>query len=194
MTGSDKADGYSDASFAGLSEQEKERAFELLLNELPWSIRWLFVLDAEKAAEVARQKEDELRGKDGADVYMLQQQLVSYTGDLRYQTHMIEDYQQYRAKVRPLVVDAIGRTPTNRAKIDFFKKMLLVEVSESALSRAARHLLDAIQFPRSTDADEAKYIRLIGDLRSESCEARKGALDEIAKYETAFFSIGHHVR
>lgn len=193
MTGSDKADGYSDASFAGLSEEEKEIVFDLLLTELPWSIRWLFVLDAAKAAVVARQKEYELRVQHGADVYMLQQQLVNYTGDLRYQAHMIEDYRQYRANVRPLVIDAIRRTPTNQATIDFFKRVLLDEVSESALARAARHLFDAVQFPRATDADKANYNRLFSDLHSDSRDVREAALDKIGKYETALFASGRHV-
>lgn len=192
MTGSDKADGYSDASFAGLSEREKEIVFDLLSTELPWSIRWLFVLDAEKAAVVAREKEIELRGQHGTDVYLLQQQLVNSTGDLRYQSHMIEDYQQYRANVRPLVVDAIGRTPTNQGQIDFFKKILLDEVSVSALARAARHLLDAVNFPKATDADRANYNRLITSLRSDSRDSREVALAEISTYASAFFDTGRH--
>jgi hypothetical protein len=155
MTGSEKADGYSVDALIGLSGKEKEIAFELLLKELPWSAKWLFIVDAQKAASVAREIEKEMRNKDGEDVYILQQQLLKYTGDLAYQQRMIEDYAKYRDKVRPLVVDAINRTPTNQAKIDFFKHVLLIEANSNAVTRAARHLLDTINFPRSTDSDEA---------------------------------------
>lgn len=155
MTGSEKADGYSVDALIGLSGKEKEIAFELLLKELPWSAKWLFVLDGQKAASVTREIEEEMRNKDGEDVYILQQQLLKFTGDLAYQQHMIEDYAKYRDKVRPLVVDAINRTPTNQAKIDFFRHVLLIEVNSSAVTRAARHLLDTINFPRSTDSDKA---------------------------------------
>jgi hypothetical protein len=155
MTGSEKADGYSVDALVGLSGKEKEIAFELLLKELPWSAKWLFVLDGQKAASVTREIEEEMRNKDGEDVYILQQQLVKYTGDLVYQQHMIEDYAKYRDKVRPLVIDAIDQTPTNQAKIDFFKHVLLIEVNSSAVTRAARHLLDTINFPRITDSDKA---------------------------------------
>ena len=187
-TGSDKADGYSPDAFIGLSEREREIAFDLLLTELPWSTKWLFVLDAEKAAVVAKEKEATLREKEGEDVYMLQQQLVKYTGDLVYQEHMIEDYQKYRNNARPLVVDAVDRTPTNQAKIDFFKQVLLVEVNESALARAARHLLDAVNFPRVTDAEKASYSRLVTDLRSDSTPAKEKAFREIGEYELAVLS------
>lgn len=183
MTGSEKADGYSIDALIGLSEREKEIAFDLLLKELPWSTKWLFILDAQKAASVARETEEEMRNKDGEDVYMLQQQLVKYTGDLVYQQHMIEDYAKYRDKVRPLVVDAIDRTPTNQAKIDFFKHVLLIEVNSNAVARAARHLLDAINFPRSTDSEKANYDRLISNLRSDDTRVKVNALGKIQKYE-----------
>jgi len=183
MTGSEKADGYSTEALTGLGEQEKEIAFALLLKELPWSTKWLFVLDAQKAALVAKETEEKMRNTDGEDVYMLQQQLVKYTGDLQYQQHMIEDYAKYREKVRPLVVDAVDRTPTNQAKIDFFKHVLLIEVNGSAVARAARHLLDAINFPRSTDADKARYDRLMVDLRSDDSRIKGKALGEIKQYE-----------
>lgn len=184
MTGSEKADGYSMDAFTGLSEQEKEIAFEFLLKELPWSTKWLFLLDAQKAVLAARETEEEMRNKDGEDVYMLQQQLVKYTGDLVYQQHMIEDYTKYRDKVRPLVVDAIDRTPTNQAKIDFFKHVLLIEMNSNAVTRAARHLLDAINFPHSTDFDKANYDRLISDLRSDDTRVKGNALGKIQKYES----------
>lgn len=182
MTGSEKADGYSEAALTGLSEPEKQIAFDLLLKELPWSTKWLFILDAQKAAPVARKEEAELRDKNGLPVYLLQQQLVKYTGELIYQQHMIEDYAKYRDKVRPLVVDAVDRTPTNQAKIDFFKHVLLIEVNDSAVARAARHLLDAINFPKTIDVDKEKYERLIGELRSDDSRAKAKALDEINKY------------
>ena len=182
MTGSEKADGYSEAALTGLSEPEKEIVFDLLLKELPWSTKWLFILDAQKAAPVARKEEAELRDQNGLPVYLLQQQLVKYTGDLMYQQHMIEDYTEYRDEVRPLVVDAVDRTPTNQAKIDFFKHVVLIEVSNSAVARAARHLLDAIDFPRTIDVDKAKYERLIGELRSDDGRVKAQALDEIDKY------------
>jgi hypothetical protein len=181
LTGSEKADGYSDAAFSGLSEQEEGIVFDLLLTELPWSTKWLFVLNAQKAALVAKEEEEALREKGGEDVYMLQQQLVRYTGDLRYQQHMIEDYATYRETVRPLVVDAIHRTPTTRAKLDFFKHVLLIEVNGSAVARAARHLLDAVNFPRSIDADKTKYERLISDLCSDNGLIKEKALDELER-------------
>ena len=190
MTGSEKADGYSEAALKGLSEPEKAIAFDLLLKELPWSTKWLFLLDAQKAASVAREEEVELRDKNGLPVYLLQQQLVKHTGDLIYQQHMIEDYAKYSNRVRPLVVDALDRTPTNRAKIDFFKHVVLIEVSNSAMARAARHLLDAVDFPRANDGDKAKYERLIGDLRSDDSRAKARALDEIDNYISQIDALG----
>ena len=44
-TGSEKADGYSQAAFDGLTDSEKDKVFKLLENELPFSAEWLVLVD-----------------------------------------------------------------------------------------------------------------------------------------------------
>jgi hypothetical protein len=104
MTGSEKADGYSRAAFIGLDEREKEEVFNLLINELPFSVSWLFFLDAQKAFDVVKQEEQKLRGNGYVHVYMLQEELIKFSGDLSFQNHMIADYLGYVDRLRPLVV------------------------------------------------------------------------------------------
>ncbi len=171
-TGREKADGYSQDVFIGLDESEKKRVFELLVAELPWGIEWLFFIEPQKALAVAKEREAELRGKPYSDNYVLQQQIVKYSGDLRYQQRMIDDYPGYSDSVRPLVVDAIHRTPQNENTIAFFKNVILTEVNGSAVARASRHLLDALKVPQSTEAEKEKYRAMVAELRSDDTQRK----------------------
>jgi hypothetical protein len=186
MTGSEKADGYSRDAFEGLDEHEKTAVFNLLVQELPFSAEWLFFLDAEKAMVVAKEEERKLRGNGYASAYMLQEQLFRHSGDSLYQDHMIEDFPGYVDDVKPLVVDSIGRTTANPTTVTFFKQVVLTEVNTSAVARAARKLVAALNVPRATDADEEKYSRLVRELRSENIDIKLKAMKEIAKFEAAF--------
>jgi hypothetical protein len=186
MTGSEKADGYSRDVFIGLNEHEEEEVFVLLTTELPWSAEWLFFLNPAKAAVVAKDLEKKMRGDPYKDTYMLQRQLIKYTGELDYQTHMIEDYPNYPDSSRPYVVDAVDGTPINQAQLDFFKQVILVEVNSTAVARASRHLLDAKKFPRISEIDKKKYDRILNELRSDSVQVKKRAIAEIDKYQATY--------
>ena len=126
----------------------------------------------QKAQAVAKEREAELRGKPYSDNYVLQQQIVKYSGDLRYQQRMIDDYPGYSDSVRPLVVDAIHRTPQNENTIAFFKNVILTEVNGSAVARASRHLLDALKVPQSTEAEKEKYRAMVAELRSDDTQRK----------------------
>lgn len=187
-TGSEKADGYSRDVFVGLSDFEKEKVFSLLAQELPFSAEWLFFLDAEKALPVVKMEEERLRGDRYGDAYLLQEELIKFTGDLSYQAHMIESYPDYAEDTKPLVVDAIGRTPANTATVDFFKHVILTEVNSSAVARAARRLLAVLGIPRTTESEENTYSRIVKDLRSESLDIKLRALRQIEPYEMGLVS------
>nr|WP_315219349.1 hypothetical protein [uncultured Duganella sp.] len=188
MTGSEKADGYSRDAFIGLDADEKEVVFDLLATELPFSADWLFFIDAEKAISYAKKKEKELRGSPYKHVYMLQENLVRYSGELVYQEHMIEDYANYANRLKPLVIESISRTPTNETVISFFKQIVLVEADADSVASAADNLLYLLKFPRSTVEEKQKYDRLFSELRSDNNEAKKRALAEIRKQEISFFA------
>ncbi|MFC0254205.1 hypothetical protein [Massilia consociata] len=182
MTGSEKADGYSRDAFVGLDSQEKEIVFKLLVTELPWSAEWLFFLDPERALTVVKQKEEQLRGNSYAHVYKLQEQLVKHSGELLYQKHMIEDYANYADGLKPLVVDAIGRTPANEVTREFFKQVILVEVNASAVARASRNLLSSLKVPRQTESEEQNYQNLMDRLRSDSDQVKRRAIAELERF------------
>lgn len=182
-TGSEKADGYSRDAFIGLEGTEKEIVFDLLVKELPFSVEWLFFLDAEKALPVVKKEEERLKGDGYGSAYLLQEELVRFTGDVSYQGRMIEDYPAYTDSLKPLIVDAIGRTPANAATIEFFKRVILTEVNSSAVARAARRLLAALAVPRSTESEEKVYSRIVSDLRNESLDVKQRALRLLQPYE-----------
>lgn len=188
MTGAEKADGYSQNAFTGLDEHEKLQVFELLTAEIPFSVEWLFFLDAKKALPVARKKETELRGSGYTPVYKIQEELLDYTQDIMYQAHMIEDYMGYAESVKPLVIDAIGRTPVNKEKIEFLKQVILTEINADAVARAARKLLGTLEVPRENKLEEELFQQTIAELRSKNAQVKLVALDKIKACEDAIFS------
>jgi hypothetical protein len=190
MTGREKADGYSQDAFIGLEQSEKKIVFELLVKELPWGIEWIFFLEPEKALAIAKEKEAELRRVGYGDAYMVQQQIVKYSGDLLYQKHMIEDYPGYSESVKTLVVDAINRTPQNEDTIAFFKKIILTEVNGSAIARASRHLLDALKVPQATEAEKQSYRALVAELRSGDAQTSLRAIAKLEKYKSKLSTCG----
>ncbi|NVM75484.1 hypothetical protein FHW83_001264 [Duganella sp. SG902] len=175
MSGSDKADGYGKDALAGLTSEEQKEVFNLLLTELPFSVEWLFFLDAEKALAVAKEYEAKWRCDGDRHVYKLQQHIVQHTGDWVYQQRMIEDYPHYVGRLRLLAIDAVHRTPANAATMAFLEQVILTETDERALARACRHLLgDAGLSPNSDN-----YQRLLNSLRSDSIATKLAAFTEI---------------
>jgi hypothetical protein len=183
MTGSEKADGYSDDAFIGISDEEKPIVFALLTEELPWSARWLFLLDKDRALATTKELEATLRKQKYGDAYMLQEEMVKYSGDLTYQQHMIEDYGNYDDNEKPRVIDAISRTPMNEATVAFFKRVILTETNGSAVARASRHLLNGLDLPRSSEQEEQHYKYLVEELRSDDVNRKLKALEKIRPYE-----------
>jgi len=172
MKGSEKADGYSRSVFVGLEPYERDKVFDLLLTELPLSAKWLFFLDPEKATPVVKAEEKVLRGDKYNRTFMLQENLVEFTGDLVFQTRMIEDYPNYVDYLRPEVVDAIGRTPINSSVVRFFQQVILTEADADAVARAARRLLAAMNIPRGTDIEKDTYKKLERALRNDDTQAK----------------------
>lgn len=185
MTGSEKADGYSRDAFDGLAPDEADEVFHLLLNELPWSAEWLFYVNPERATAVAKAREPAMRTDPYQHTYLLQLQLINYSGDLEYQRHMIEDYPNYIKRIKPQVVDAIAATPSNRAAIDFFKQVILVDAQPGAVARASMHLLFALHMARDTEQDKVLFDRLTLELRNDDSAIKQRAFARLAQYDMA---------
>ncbi|MFK3737197.1 hypothetical protein [Massilia sp. TN1-12] len=177
-TGSEKANGYSRNAFIGLAPEEKEEVFRLLVTELPWSVEWLFFLDAARALPIVTEAEQKGRSDPFGDTYKLQAAIVNHTCDLTFQEHMIKDYPAYHKRKKPLVVDAINRTPTNNFTIDFFKKLILTETNEDAVAGASMYFLDSLKMPSLTLDDRVRYDRLLNKLRSDDTSAKLEAIAE----------------
>lgn len=104
------------------------------------------------------------RGRAFTPVYLLQEELIERTRDLSYQDHMLEDYPCYDESMKPRLVDSLGRTPVTKSSINFLRQIILTECNNTTVARAARHLLDALNVPNSTDAEKVAYNRLLSDL------------------------------
>ncbi|MGW8389338.1 hypothetical protein [Pseudoduganella sp. HUAS MS19] len=185
LTGSEKADGYNRSAFIGLSEDEIETVFGLLVSELPYSAEWLAFVDPERAIAVMKEEEPSLRKDPYAHAYLIQEELVRHSGELVYQSHMIEDYSNYADSLKPLLVSALWRTPQNMNTIAFFKQIILTEANESAVARAAFGVLSALNVSRNTEAEKDGWKRLEGELRSNDIVLKLRALKQLELYETA---------
>ena len=172
MTGSEKMGGYSQSVFVGLASNEKLEVFDLLQKELPVSAQWLFFLNAQKARSIVMEKEAEWRGNKYKRTFMLQENLVEYTGDLTYQARMIEDYPNYVDYLKPLVVDSIGRTPVSSASISFLEQVIMTETDEDAVARATRRLLAAMKISRAADVEKKLYDSLESKLRGNDIDEK----------------------
>lgn len=182
-TGSEKADGYSRDAFIGLDPQEKQEVFKLLQTELPYSVDWLFYLDAEQALPVVKEKEEAWRGDRAKRVFLLQQALVKYTRDLVYQDHMIEDYPNYIDYLRQHALDSISRTPANAAIVELFKQVIFTEADDELVFSAADGLLTALEVPCSTEREIQQYQRMIDQLCSHDVQEKLRAFGRLVKYK-----------
>lgn len=131
-----------------------------------------FFLDSEKAVAVVKQEEKIQRGDKYKRVYMLQENLIEYTGDLIYQTRMIEDYPHYVDYLKPLVVDSIGSTPVNASSISFLEQVIMTETDEDAVASATRRLLAAMKISRATDVEKKLYDNLESKLRGNDIDEK----------------------
>jgi len=135
MTGSEKADGYLRDAFDGLAESERETVFRLLESELLFSVEWLFYLDSKLASEVVAKAEREYRGDGYRHVFLLQESMIRHTGQMQYQEHLLGNYSNYVGRLKPLIINAVGRTPAMRKRSIFSRdccrvKRTLVQSSE----------------------------------------------------------------
>lgn len=120
-----------------------------------------------------------MRGSEYAPVYKIQEELLEYAKDIVYQSHMIEDYPGYADSVKPLVVDAIGRSPANGAAVNFLIQVILAGGNDSAVAGAALGLLRMLKIPRTNKLEEECFQRLMGELCSENKQIRMMVIDEI---------------
>lgn len=167
-SGSEKADGYSKAAFEGLSDEEMKQAFDLLEKELPYSVEWLFFLDPIRAKRVAENEEATSRKNSYYPTFILQRELLKQTGDLTYQQHMFEDYPHYADHIKPQAVDSLGKTPVSPDLAKILQSIVLTEVNEKAVARAAFHLVRIHSVPTQTEDERNKFWRLVANLKSDS--------------------------
>jgi hypothetical protein len=181
-TGREKADGYSAAHFAGMTDEEKQRAFDLLEQEArvdPSSAEWLFHLDPRRAeaaglAQLAQPGTSPYRsfilahaiGHNSRDPHLQQ----------RMQQQMIASYPQLPADTRLRALLRLGSTPPTNALRAFLEGVLLGESDPDLLGGAAHQLLRAHGVPYATEADKTRFRELLSRLSDPSPAARRQAL------------------
>jgi hypothetical protein len=92
---------------------------------------------------------------------------------------MMDDYFTYIERLRPMVVDAVAKTPWNSEVFDFFKQVIMVETNPSAVARASRHLLEMARLPGSNEEAEQHRVRLMKELRKDDVASKRRAISEI---------------
>lgn len=178
-TGREKADGYDRSHFDGMTPAEKAQAFELLKDEavnLPEVVKWLFHLDAARAAPVALQIAQSRDSDAYYPWYLIYEQLQAHSQDLRYQKQMIDGYPRVAADYRAQAVEALGRTPPSAARRDFFRDVVTNESDPSVLAGAAYHLARDLKLPQTTDQEKKRFRDILVGLSGDDPTQRRATL------------------
>jgi hypothetical protein len=183
VTGGEKGDGYATSHFDGLTDDERDQAFDLLAREAEQvpetATRWLFHLDARRAEAVTLDQIAKRKGDPGGKNYIRQFELLEYTHDLQHQRDMLDEYPQIHELYKTDALQLIGRTPKNRQLHEFVRNLLLHETERDAIAEAAIAFLHMHQVPEETASEKAVRSGYFARLKSPSPQTRADAIREI---------------
>lgn len=168
--GSEKADGYSKKMFEPLNQEEKKRAYSLLLNELPaspYNAEWLIflqpsqgVLDCENAAE--KMKSDPTSG-----VFIVYYYLWEYTKQEHYIDQIIDLYAKVISRHQKLIIRLLGKIPLEKS-FSFLKKIFLLTEDEANIGDLATSFLNFFSIEKTEPHQREEYRNLITSLKKTS--------------------------
>lgn len=176
-TGSDKAQGYDESHFVGLSEEEKIIVFSCLERELtaPGVIGWLFLLDENKA-QSALQDYLNSNHKPFSGLHRILIGLYVYSKDERFLDDFEYYFSQFYEWERDEAVQLYASyVQSEQRKSKFFKKVILDEKDPDALSSAADFYLRLVGIPVGAPDERAHFFRVRKLLESRDVnEKREG--------------------
>jgi hypothetical protein len=179
----EKADGYDPGHFDGLTDEEKNRAFDLLTQEAEkvpeTASAWLFYLDPQRAEQVTLDQVARKSGDPHGKNYERQFELLRYTHDLRYQRDMLAEYPHIDDFYKVDALHLIRRTPETPELCTFLRNLLLHETDGSLLAAAAVGFMGVHKLPKGTPAEKTEHKAYSSRLKSSSATVRVDAIQEI---------------
>ena len=184
--GSQKSDGYDKSFFDGMTDLEKEKAFEMLVQELiaPGVIEWLYYLDLAKTKKslinyISNLKKNEMDGVHRLYAFMFKQ-----TGDKKYQDLLIDNYPNYPDREKRQAIWLIHASKPERAKeIALYIGIIKSSIRTKGLSTAADFFLRINGFTLDTEEEKKEFYRLRKDLESSDPALKEIAINNIIMRE-----------
>jgi hypothetical protein len=181
--GREKADGYAASHFNGLTDEEKDRAFELLAKEAEdvpeTATEWLFYLDPQRAQQVTLDQIAKRKADPYGKNYVRQFELLKYTRDLQYQREMLDEYPRIDAFYKADALHLIRITPETADLEAFLRDLLLTETDPAAIAAAAVGFLDIHHVPENAPSAKPQQNGYFARLKNPSPQTRADAIREI---------------
>lgn len=183
--GSQKADGYSESHFEGMTVDEKKEAFDLLKTELiaPGVADWLFYLDPIQAEMVllAYINKD---AKNKSGIHRVFYQLYIKTTENKYQNSLIDNYIQYLDWEKDEAIWLInGSKPEKNIASAFYKNVIMTEKNKDALSSAADFFLRLNGLPCKAKEEKLEFFRIRKLLESAVVDDKVNGILSVEKFQ-----------
>jgi hypothetical protein len=181
-SGREKGEGFDSSHFEGFSDDERQKAAQLLrdalLNGDNTAAHGLVLLDPETARPIL---DESLRKFSGDDWYSLRvvKELWKLTGETRYQDLMIAILDQPDELLRQSALVGLQATPHNARVMTALERIVLNDPIETLRFLAARQLLYGLGLIKDSGDVEHSYIRTARELSDNNRDVREKALSEL---------------
>ncbi len=179
-SGSQKADGYNKSHFYGLTAKEKEKAFELLINEsiAPGVADWLFYLDKERAENLLKNEINHSNKDSMSGIHRLYLALYRNTHDKRYQNLLIDGFFSYSELDKCEALLAIKSTgPDSNRILELYKKIIFSSNNSKVITSAADLFLRHIKQPCESENDRKEFYSIRKMLESDDLKTKTTGLN-----------------
>jgi hypothetical protein len=181
-SGREKGEGFDSSHFEGFSDDERQKAAQLLrdalLNGDNTAAHGFVLLDPGTARPIL---DESLRKFSGDDWYSLRvvKELWKLTGETRYQDLMIAILDQPDELLRQSALVGLQATPHNARVMMALERIVLNDPIETLRFLAARQLLYGLGLIMDSGDVEHSYIRTARELSDKNRDVREKALSEL---------------
>lgn len=182
-TGRQKADGYDESHFDGMTESEKKHAFNMLLRELGASqnsTEWLFKLDPKRAEEESLKYLEKTKDSTVSGEFVIYYYLYKYSNNKNFQLKLIERFPEYPDYQKKHSLRYIGSTSPCLEISDFFKEILSGKYDdESLLWPAAEQYLRVHRVPNETNDEQVVFREYLNQLIEQGSSIKDKVIQDV---------------
>lgn len=181
-SGSQKADGYNLSHFEGLSEQEKNKAFNLLESELtaPGVSDWLVYLDKPRAITTLTNYVNNYIPNKSDGLHRALNSLFKATGDKKHLNELMNKFQLLFDWEKEEAVWVIHNSPIESKKAsEFYENIILSESNPSLVTSASDFFLRSNGVTCNSKEESKSFFDLRNQLCSDDIRTRTTTLAKI---------------